>query len=141
MCMIHAYKGKVLDMKSLWDEERLFWEHWRWDLGWIEGYSQCPAGHSLKRLDQGDSEPGFAATQPAGAPPAGVLPAYQPGAARVHLFIWCLLSRSPTWLPWILGRYKHSIYNSYLFETPSNLYKKEILDLTWFNFPFGEQSS
>lgn len=33
------------------------------------------------------------------------------------------------------------IQYSYLPEMPFNLYKKEILDLTWFKFPFGKLNS
>ena len=72
-----------------------------------------------------------------GLPLASALPpAHQCGAAGVCSFMRCLQCsrRSCTWLLWIFGECEHLIYSSYPFETPSNLYRKAILDLMQFKF-------
>lgn len=143
--IIYSSKGKVPEMKRLRDERRFLWEHLRWDRidwrifampCWTSGQAPRPRNflasvccYTACRSQVGVGEGGM--------PPANALPpAHQCGAAGVCLFIWYLQCswRSCTWLLWILGEHEHSIYSTYLFETPSNLYRKAILDLMQFKF-------
>lgn len=81
----------------------------RWDLGWIEGCSQCPAGHPVRGQDKELLSQHVAGHLEEDNQEQEKVEPHQQVAVHLHmdlcLFIWCLRCfwRSPTWRPWICG--------------------------------------